>query len=231
MEKRKVLITLLIINIISILIGTYNIYKNYYCISKIFIDKKKIFYGTNDFSRFSILENNWEIIRNEIPKINKNEIKHKHNEGGTWKNKKKDMENEIINEPQWIYGWNKNWYNYPIIVNGEKVRNIKKKLPNTIKILDNIKGAGINVAGFTYLDKKSELKWHYDETGFRNNSLAMNLCLYSSGDSILFIKNRGKIYNIKQKKGKVIIFNSNNYHKVENYGGPRIILYIDFKLS
>jgi aspartyl/asparaginyl beta-hydroxylase (cupin superfamily) len=96
--------------------------------------------------------------------------------------------------------------------------------PNTIKILESIKG--INIAGFSLANKDCVIPPHTDATGPSFGTLAYHLCL--TGESTLVVNNQ----KIIQSPSKVIIFNPEYEHYLYNHtDNDRIILYIDFKME
>ena len=111
---------------------------------------------------------------------------------------------------------------------GQAIKGIDKIMPKTYDILKNYNS--INVAGITVLIGETILDWHSDETGKKNNSLAINLGLISD-NSVLTVKDSKNVeQSVSQDEGKIICFDSNYIHKVQNYSkNIRFMLYIDFK--
>ena len=46
-----------------------------YCIYKYYNNEKNLFYSSNDYPQFKIIEDNWKLIRDEIPDFDINNIK------------------------------------------------------------------------------------------------------------------------------------------------------------
>lgn len=196
-------------------------------------NEDKIFYFIKDHPELLPLLNNWKIIRKEVPKFDQTKLnKELVRKIGDWNTPHNKKLLQLVNKnPDWVTGWNKNWFHFPIIYMGNFINNVEKIFPNTCDILRSM--PFVHVAGFSLLLPNSTLKWHSDETGKSTQSLAMNLGL-DSEKSVLYVKdNNENIIKTNQESGKIIIFDSNYEHKVENFskGNYRVILYIDFKTN
>ena len=218
-----------IIIIIVIIIFLYGFKTNY----KLAQNKKKIFHEINEFPDLKIIHDNWETIRDEMPQFNIDKLNNNLQRiRGVWDtDNNKDLLEMVNNKVDWISGWSKNWFHFPIYYLGKPIKNIENIMPQTYKILKNI--PSIYVAGYSILMPETTLDWHVDETGESTNSLAVNLGL-NSDNSFLYVEDKDKyIHTTKQKNGEMIIFDSNNRHKVINKSKSniRVILYIDFKVN
>lgn len=199
------------------------------------LEKDKIFYSIDDFPKFKLLNDNWKIIKDEIPKFDEMTLNKKLQRNiGTWDTDHNQELLRLVNENvDWVTGWSKNWFHYPIIYMGKPIKNIEKILPKTYNILKQL--PSIHVAGFSLLKPNSTLGWHADETGKETSSLAINFGL-DCDDSVLHVRdknNPNNIWKIRQKNNDFIIFDSNYEHQVVNSSKTnyRVILYIDFKTN
>lgn len=192
----------------------------------------KIFPSIESYPEIKLLEDNWNVIRDEIPtfditKLNKNLSRNI----GVWDtNENKDILKQVNRKIEWVTGWSNGWFHFPIVYLGKPINGIEKILPKTFSLIKQI--PSIYVAGFSILLPGTTLPWHVDETGTETNSLAMNLGL-DSDNSILYVKGTNNTYNKFQKNGKAIIFDSNYEHQVINNSKDniRVILYVDFKIN
>jgi hypothetical protein len=67
--------------------------------------KKQIFYSSNEYPQFKNIEDNWMIIKNEIPDFDINKITIKRNKD-VWDNQKmEDFSQLLANDPQWFKSW------------------------------------------------------------------------------------------------------------------------------
>ena len=193
---------------------------------------EQVFFDILDFPEFKFLESKWKIIRDEIPIFDVNKInpEYKRNKG-KWNSKENiGLFTKIFKKPGWVKGWNTGWYHYPIVYTGKYMNSIDSIMPETYKILK--KYPNIYVAGISVLIPHAILQWHRDETGRKNNSLALNLGLISD-NAILSVKDsNNKQLDKFQETGKSVIFDANYYHSVNNHSDTiRFILYIDFKTN
>ncbi len=219
MKLKDYIITLILV------ILSYLLYKK--------IRKPQLFYSSDDYPQFKLLEDNYKMIVEEIPKFDIKDV--------TFKRKREDWNNngmeklyeQLKNNNKWIKSWNVNnedniWFNFPLIYNNKPVGMAEKICPNTINLLKQL--PIIKVCGYSLLVPKSKLDIHKDLTGPSTNSMALNLNLVGK-DCSLFIKpfNNNNYYEKKHKEGKAVIFNSEQYHYATNNDSTnRIILYIDF---
>lgn len=190
-----------------------------------YIYKSRYFLDTKNYTELCEIENSWEIISQEIPPFNENNINFKRNKND-WNNESgKELANTIKSE--WCSGWQNEyeWFNFPLIYHGKIIDKSGEMCPNTIKLLLNL--PSINIAGFSLLKPNTRLNEHTDEAGSKNNSLAANLLLTNS-DASLHVNGLSK----QHTRGKFIIFDSNYLHYADNKSDHnRIILYIEFKTN
>lgn len=125
----------------------------------------------------------------------------------------------------WFRAWgDAGWLNYPIMYYDTVLPGGTRELcPHTVSLLESI--GGIRIAGFSLLAEHSEISPHTDSTGLTNGALAYHLGLY--GHAVLHVNDE----TATQAPGKVIIFDSENVHSVQNGPHPRLILYIDFDVT
>ena len=205
----------------------------YYKTQKISYIKEhyQIFSSTMKHPEIKLLENNWEIIRNEIPAFNVSDLNQNLTRNiGVWDtDQNKNILSKLNDKVEWVTGWSPGWFHFPIIYLGKPINGIEKILPETAKIIKKI--PSIYVAGFSVLLPNTTLRWHADETGAETDSLAVNLGLVSD-NSVLHVKGKNNTYNVPQKNGEAIIFDSNYSHQVINHSeNIRVILYVDFKVN
>ena len=186
----------------------------------------KEFYDPLLFSKLKILQDNFDIIKDECLQVYDklpitDNMKRKQEE---WNDNIDNIHEFIKNNENkyWIPAWCDNWSNYALMVKDITCPGITKNIcPNTTKILETI--GGINIAGFSLVHKNGVIHPHTDATGPSFGTLAYHLCI--SGESTLIVNNK----NVIQKPGKVIIFNPEYTHSLINHTNEdRIILYIDF---
>jgi len=213
-HKPKILIVLFII--LGILIFSIHHIRT--------IQYKNLFYSTNNYPELKIIEDNWDIIASEIPKIDINNLEqYPIRPRDAWNNI--DAVNYLFTlQSNWVRGWQgASWYNFPLMYHNNIIDKAEKICPKTINILKSL--PFIQIAGYSLLLPKSKLDTHTDETGKRNNSMACNLLL-TNNNANLYVLNR----TYKHKIGKAVIFDSNLQHYADNKDDDiRIILYIDFK--
>lgn len=222
----KKIVIIIIILVLFFLLLCYNKYK-----LLLLKDHNNIFHDINEFPELQIIEDNWKVIRDEMPEFKLENLNSDLERSiGVWNtNENIDILKKINDKVDWVTGWSNNWFHFPIYYLGKPINNINKILPKTYEILSKI--PSIYVAGYSILLPNATLPWHVDETGSETHSLAMNLGL-DSDNSILYVKgNREYIHEKKQANGKSILFDSNYKHEVINKSNTnvRVILYIDFK--
>ena len=216
-----------IVIIVLVIIYWYNMHKISYR-----KEYDQIFSSIESYPEIKLLEQNWKIIRDEMPSFDINNLnKNLTRNIGVWDTDlNKNILNELNNKVDWVTGWSPGWFHFPIVYLGKPIDGIEKILPKTVEIIKKI--PSIYVAGFSVLSPNTTLGWHVDETGSDTNSLAVNLGL-DSNNSTLYVKNsNGSISNTSQKNGHAIIFDSNYEHQVINHDtNYRVILYVDFKVN
>jgi beta-hydroxylase len=193
-------------------------------------DQKYIFYSSNDYPQFKIIEENWEIIRDEIPDFDINNIKIKRNKD-VWDNEKMESFAKILaDDPQWFKSWDNTnvWYSFPLMYHGQIVGKVKEICPITCKLLESLNN--VRIAGFSLLTPLGELEKHQDDTGPNFKSMALNMNLTGDKCSLLIKPDaKNKYYEHYHQKGKAVIFNAEPWHYAKNYDNKnRVILYIDF---
>jgi len=212
-----------------------------------------LFYTTEYFPRMKILEDNFEIIKNEIPKFIFENIKIKRTRDD-WDEKAQDLIKSLENNKEWIFSWQaedrwfsfplmyKNykewifswqaedrWFSFPLMYKNYPIGLAEKICPNTIKILKSL--GNIKTCGFTLLYPKSSLGIHTDDVGPSFNSMALNMLLTGTNSQLNIYHNNIK-YTYTHENGKAVIFNSELLHNASNNGDTnRVILYIDFEIN
>lgn len=129
-------------------------------------------------------------------------------------------ETSVMPDPKWL--------NYGIMFKGTLFDKNATRCP-AIAFLAYEMRAYINVCGFSMLRGQSTIDWHTDHTGLQDNSLAYHLGLIVPRKKCtLFVGSK----SMREKEGRVIIFDSNIRHSaVNNSNLDRIILYIDFSIT
>tara|TARA_Y100000816_G_C26037218_1_gene543112 strand:- start:52 stop:732 length:681 start_codon:yes stop_codon:yes gene_type:complete len=156
-----------------------------------------------------------------------NDISKKFDEYAT-SEKGKQCIDKISSTRGWVYGTsrhnikNENWLMFGLIYDNIPLSANKNVCPKTCELLKNIKG--INIAGFSLMKKKSNIKKHTDHVGMDNNSLSIHLGIIVPSECILTVNGKDMI----EKEEKLFGFDSNYVHSaVNNSDSDRIILYID----
>lgn len=211
-----VVIIILIIIAIIILIWYYN--------------TNNIFYSSNQYPQFKLLEENWKIICDEIPVFDSNKVTLKRNKN-IWNNEKmNDFAKLLADNPQWFKSWDNTnvWYSFPLMYHNKIVGKVNDICPNTSRLLKSLKN--VRIAGFSLLTPNGILEKHQDNTGPNYNSMALNMNLTGDKCSLLIKPdNSNKYHEYFHKKGKAVIFNAEPWHYAKNYDNKnRVILYVDF---
>ncbi len=219
----KVIKILLVISIIILLILLYNLRKHYQ-------KKNNIFLTTDNYKQFKILEENWSIIRDEIPEFDINQIKISR-EQGVWMGDTMDKFAEKFNNKlEWFKAWSNtdSWYNFPLMYKNKIPGNAEELCPNTCKILKSFNN--IRIAGFSLLVPNGDIQSHTDTTGPNFNSMALNMPLVGKKSSLYVRPHDHKnFYKYTHTNGKAVIFNAEQEHFADNKDNSyRIILYLDF---
>lgn len=185
------------------------------------------FFNELDFKELAILKENYNLIFAEVELalhfFNEKQVTIKRNRED-WIGCPTDFLSKYYGF-QWIKSWSEGCYNLPMIYNNTVIGDtVKYIMPNTIRLLTSLKG--IQVAGLSLLTPYSTIYKHDDSTGLKQGSLAYHLCLIGEGN--LYVNDK----LIQQIPGKVIIFNSNKLHYVNNItDSNRVILYISFMIK
>lgn len=196
----------------------------------ILLKKKKLFYGVNEYNKLKILEENWKLIRNEIPDIDVNDKRIYTRNRKIWHNYD---HNKLKKIDYWVRSWEDNyeWFNYGLFMHGKILGDAEIKFPNTIRILKQInKFYKINIAGFSLFMPNFKLPYHIDD----NDKLSITVNqLLTGNDSYLSIKHNNKIHTKKHELGKVIVFNDSVMHSASNNDSKqnRVILYLNVNLK
>lgn len=188
------------------------------------------FYTTKDFPKMKILEDNYEIIKSEIPNFVFENIKVKRKRND-WGNNGVKLFLDLQNNKEWIFSWQAEdrWFSFPLMYYNNVIGLAEEVCPNTIKILKSL--GNIKTCGFTLLYPHSSLDIHTDFVGPSYNSMALNMSLTGT-DSDLNIYHNNNKHTYNHKNGKAVIFNSELNHNASNNGDTnRVILYIDFNLE
>lgn len=192
-----------------------------------YIYKKKIFYTTSDYPEIKFLEDNWNVIADEIPFINKTKLDdYPKRSRSAWNNEEAEtLSNSIKSE--WCQGWQGEnlWYNFPLMYHGQVIDQAEKICPQTIALLKTL--PQIQIAGYSTLMSGKALTPHTDSTGKSFGSMACNLMLSDNPQGNLYVN--GHTYH--HKPGKAVIFDATQEHWADNkdHQELRTILYIDFK--
>jgi hypothetical protein len=179
-----------------------------------------------------VLEENYNIMRNECLHLPKKFIQNNQREQGEWVDSNNLL--KVVKKYETDHGWLKSWQDdgntwisWPIIYNGIPIPNNCKYCPKTLELLSNIKG--IRVAAFNKLLPMTRLDIHTDDnTGLTSNSVAYNLGLDVPEDCHLYLRET----KIAIKNGKSITFDSTFPHYADNNSEKdRYILYMDVGIT
>jgi len=201
----------------------------HYCLSYYKNKCNEYFFTVNKYPKMKILENNWKIIKNEIPYFDINTITIARQQDEWLNDKADELFDKLKDNDNWIKSWNDNntWFNYPLMYNNKIIGKAEEICPNTIKLLKKLKN--IQVAGYSLLVPYGEIDFHTDSTGPSFNSMAFNMKL-TGKRCRLIIRDKNKEYIHIHRVGKAVIFNSEHEHMADNNSDVnRVILYIDFK--
>lgn len=168
-----------------------------------------IFYNPRKFNK--IIQNNWQIIKNESNIIfNNNDIE---------VNYIYDKDNSNDSD---IYGFNLYYY-------GTQFESIIKLCPQTWKLIEKIKDQ-INVCRFRCMKSSSIIKSNKKLNNLKCLSYHLGLTVpHSSACKLLVNKNNEFTYQT-ENEGKIIIFDNNNeYIEYNQSCNNCIILYIEMK--
>jgi aspartyl/asparaginyl beta-hydroxylase (cupin superfamily) len=194
-----------------------------------------------EYSKYKILEDNYKLIAEEIPKFNLKNINIERSHGTvhleTWSKSKEGA--ELLKKLGDNNAWLKvsqvcgddvhDWYNYTVMINNLAFGNAENICPNTIKFLKTL--GTINLAGFSLMTPRGKIPPHTDCTGPTYQSMACNLNLTGT-DSDLFVLENNKMLKHHHKKGVCVFFNSENTHWVENNSDEqRVILYLEISIK
>jgi hypothetical protein len=197
-----------------------------------------IFYNTNHYRIVKILEEHWDIIASEIPFFDINNLSnYTERRLEKWINSPNfDFEEYIKNiKSKWYKGCegidiNNTWYNFPLAYKDNILGEAEKICPKTISLLKKLKCK--QIVGYSLLLPNSKIGKHNDITGKYYNSMAGNLLLTDNKKSNLIIYNNKEKHTYDHRQGKMVIFDSTQFHSAENNDPEvRVILYIDFKTN
>ena len=186
------------------------------------------FYTTDEYPKMKILEDNYEIIKKEIPNFVFENITIKRRQD-EWGESGNNLVKLLQNNKEWIFSWQSEdrWFSFPLMYNNFPIGCAEEICPNTINILKSL--GNIKTCGFTLLYPKSSLDIHTDYVGPSFNSMALNMLLTGT-NSHLNIYDKNVKYEYNHEIGKAVIFNSELNHNASNDGDiNRVILYIDFE--
>ena len=218
---KLILVILIIILIIILLVALYKL--RIYCHKK-----NNIFLTTDKYTKFKILEDNWNTIKDEIPDFDINKISIIRD---VWYGDSMDkFVNNLNDNVYWFRAQTHidTWFNFPIMYKNKFVGNVEEICPKTCNLLKSFNN--IRIAGFSLLLPNGNIDIHTDETGPTYNSMALNMPLIGKKSS-LYIKpnNQDKFVKYTHINGKAVIFNSEQEHYADNkHNSYRVILYIDF---
>ena len=160
-----------------------------------------MFYNKEHFPFYQVLEENWEIIRDEYLKLREYQLQ-------PW------FQKEIYNGDWKVFGF----FDWP---SGAKMPGATY-CPNTVSIIeDNI--TGYAAAGFSILKPNTVIEPH---VGYQGDFLRCHLGLVIPDQCVLDIRGEQKSW----KEGEVMIFDDTFEHSAWNKSGQdRAILLLDFK--
>ncbi|MDX1701497.1 MAG: aspartyl/asparaginyl beta-hydroxylase domain-containing protein [Melioribacteraceae bacterium] len=193
----------------------------------------RIFYTTKDYPEMKSVEDNWRIIKREIPEFDSSRD-YPMRDKAAWNNDKGEALFESLkNNETWVKGWwnDVEWYQFPLVYHNRVIGKADTICPETVKLLQQI--PSIQIAGYALLLPKTTMPVHTDATGKRFNSMAVNMGL-KSYDSYLYVKDKSEQFQSKKHgDGNLIIFDSTFEHYAENLDKDniRVILYMDFKTN
>ena len=120
-----------------------------------------MFKSTREYTHCRVLEERWRIISSEVPpfKASTVTIQRRHDE---WYDTPKGGEffEKLKTNKNWIVGWSKDWFNFPLMVKDTVIGSAEELCPKTIEALKLV--GGINTAGFALLTPHSTLGVHTD---------------------------------------------------------------------
>jgi beta-hydroxylase len=190
------------------------------------------FHSTDMYPKMKVIEDNWMVFKNEIPKFDPNNLNTLSRDKDAWNNEDgKKFIDKLKDNKSWIKGWlnDVEWYQFPLMYHGEPIGKAVEICPKSINILKQV--PGIRIAGFALLLPNEKLPIHTDDTGKSTNSMAANMGLISLTSHLYVRDNQGIFQTFKHQDGKMVIFDSENEHYADNQdqNNIRYILYIDFK--
>lgn len=188
----------------------------------------ELFYTTEKYPNMKILEDNYEIIKKEIPNFIFENITVKRKRDD-WGEKAENLFKILQTNKEWIFSWQAEdrWFTFPLMYKNYPIGSAEEICPNTIKILKSL--GNIKTCGFTLLYPKSSLDIHTDAVGPTFNSMALNMLLTGTNSDLnIYYNNIKHTYN--HEDGKAVIFNSELLHNASNNSDTnRVILYVDFE--
>ena len=136
----------------------------------------ELFYTTEKYPNMKILEDNYEIIKKEIPNFIFENITVKRTRDD-WGEKGENLFKMLQANKEWIFSWQAEdrWFSFPLMYENYVIGTAEEICPNTIKILKSL--GNIKTCGFTLLYPKSSLDIHTDDVGPNFNSMALNMLL------------------------------------------------------
>ena len=183
------LVILLVILVVLCYLDNHRLNKEFYNISEV-------------EPKLSILEDNYDIIKQEISELKQN-----------W-----------INWPETELYENYDWKIIPLYAFDTWVSKHKKYFKNTLNIVEKI--PNVKTILFSKLDGNTKIKPHQGWSKLSNNILRCHLPLIVGKDNYLGVENKKEYH----KEGKLIIFDDSKLHySVNNSDITRIVLIIDIK--
>jgi len=184
------------------------------------------FYSLENFPGFALLQENIDAFREEAVAIT--EVLNLNRKQNEWTQGGASFLEKLMQERNrgWTVAWDGNgkWLNYALVYHGNTVPGVTEQLaPRSLAVLRRI--PGIRIGGFSRLLPGAYIAPHTDSTGLNYHSLAFHLCL--TGRASL----RVGPHWVEQAPGKVLIFDSNITHEVQNGDEDRILLYLDFDVD
>ena len=127
------------------------------------------FYSIKDFPYMEIIQSNWKVFRDEIPyfNINKKDSMMSRTKSA-WNNKEADeLVNTLNTNNNWVKGFFEDveWYQYPLIYNGESIGNSHNVCPKSIELLKQIMAVNM---GLVSLDSRLYIKYNNQVNTIKN---------------------------------------------------------------
>ena len=185
-----------------------------------------MFKTSSSYPHCRVLEERHQAIADEVPPFDASKVTlQRHHDVWYDTPKGKEFFEKLEANTEWIYGWSKDWYNFPLMIKDTVVGSAERQCPKTIEALRAV--GGINTAGFALLAPHATLGVHTDSTGPKTQSMSFNMLL-SGGPAELYVTYGTDFMKHTHVKGEAVFFNSEHPHYATNSGASnRVILYVD----